>query len=47
MNIRLQDVAQSMQDLRQTAFLLIQMHPAALDPAHIQNIVDQAQQMIA
>ena len=41
MDIRLQDIAQSMQDIRKTAGLFIQMNLTALNMAHIQNIVDQ------
>ena len=41
------DVAQAVQDVRQAVFLLVQVHLAAFDAAHVQDIVDQAQQMIA
>ncbi len=46
MYIRLHDIADTVQDLRQTARLLVKPDLAALDAAHIQNVIDQAQQMI-
>ncbi len=46
-NIGLNDVAQSVQDIGQAARALVQMDLAVFNAAHIQNIVDQAQQMIA
>ena len=36
-----------MEDFRQTAGLLLQIDLAALDPAHVQNVIDQTQQMVA
>ena len=36
-----------MQDLRKRCFLLVDLYLAALDAAHIQHIIDQAEQMIA
>ncbi len=47
MNIRLKNVAQIMQNVRQAARLFFQMYFPALNTAHIQNIVYQAQQMIS
>ena len=35
-----------MQNLRQAAQLLLQLDLAAFDTAHIQDIIDQAEQMI-
>ncbi len=46
-DVRLDDIAEPMQDVGQAAFLLVQVHLAALYPAHVQDIVDQAQQMVA
>ena len=46
MNIRLQNTPQPMENIRQAAGLLIQMDLSALNPAHIQNIIDQTEQMI-
>ncbi len=47
MNIRLNYIAQFMHDLRKAAGILLQMYFPAFNMAHIQNIIDQAQQMIA
>ncbi len=46
-DIRLNDIAEPVEDVGQAAFLLVQMHLAALYAAHVQDIVNQAQQMVA
>ena len=46
-DIRLHDRLQVMHDLRQGSLLFLDLHFSALDTAHVQNIIDQAQQMIA
>ena len=40
MNVCLQNTAQPVKDIRQTAGFLIQMHFTALNAAHIQNIIN-------
>ena len=47
MDICLHNTPQTMQDIRQAAQRLFQMHPAALNAAHIQHIINQADQMVA
>ncbi len=47
MNICLHNITQPMKNIRQTAGLLLQMHLAALNTAHIQYIVNKAQQMVS
>ncbi len=47
MNIRLQNIAQAMQDLGKAAKLFIQMYFPAFDMAHIQYVIDQTQQMVS
>ena len=46
-DICLQDIADFMQNIRKTAWFFIQMYFAALNTAHIKDIIDQAEQMIA
>ena len=45
-NIRLQNIAQPMQNVGQTTLLFLQAHLPAFNTAHIQHIIDQTQQVI-
>ena len=47
MDIRMHDVAQPVEDVGQGTGLLLQGHLPALNSAHIQHIVDEAEQMVA
>ena len=47
MDICLQNISQPVKDIRQTAWILVQMHFPAFDPAHFQHVVNQRQQMTA
>ncbi len=44
-NVRLKDIAQSVEYFGQTARLFLEVHFAAFDAAHIENVVDKAEQM--
>ena len=46
-NISLQNIPQTIDNFRQTARFLFQLHFTAFNTAHIQNVIDQAQQMIS
>ena len=46
-NIGLYDGFQVMHDFRERSFLLLYLHFTALNPAHIQHIIDQTEEMIA
>ncbi len=47
MDIRLDDIAQLVEDFRQAARLFLQMYLAAFDAAHIQHVVNKAQKVVA
>ena len=46
-DLGVEDIAQLAPDLRQTARVLLDVDLAALDAAHVQNIVDEPQQVVA
>ncbi len=46
-DVRLDDVPQAVENVRQGAGLLLQGDLPALDPAHVQYVVDEAEQMVA
>ena len=45
-HLRLDDVDQIVHQLRNIAFLLFDLHLAALDPAHVKDVVDQAERRV-
>ena len=47
LDLRLDDIDQVVHHLGNIALLLLDLHFAALDPAHVQDIVDQAEQVVA
>ena len=47
MHVRQKYIAQTIQNIRQGTWLFIQMHFPAFNTAHIQNVIDQAQQMVS
>ena len=47
MDVRLDDVAQAVENVRQAAWLFLQVDLAALNAAHVQHVVDEAQKVVA
>ncbi len=47
MNVRLDDAPQAVENIRQGAGLFVQIYFAAFDAAHVQHIVDEAEQVVA
>ena len=47
LDIGLNDAAQAVGDIREAAQGLVQVHFAAFNAAHVQNVINQADQMVA
>ncbi len=47
LHVRLEDAPKPLKNLFQAAGLLFQVHLSAFDPAHVQHVVDQSQEVIA